>query len=402
MSDAYTPEFLGHVDLKAVRDGAGIESWPPPLDSLHISTDELIHARLAPDCIVENMFYSNLAQLVAAGGTGKTTLFIYIAVHIILGIPLFGNAIKKPGRVLFLTAEDSREMCLGRLRKIMDALDLSDKHRDKVMTDFLILDTVGEERQLVFSDSGNVRATATANQIIDACQDENLAMIAFDPLIAFGASESFVNDNEQAIATACRRIIKQLNVCILLIHHTGQAVARGKIKDAYAGRGGTALPDAARMVLNLHPWEKGDKGNKPPITLTVHPDNQVLVLSQPKLSYAAIPPAIWLAREGFHFEWAKETPLTRNPEVEARERADQLERFLLSELNKDKRYTKTLLREGSLGKLDMTRKELDQALSELVVSNRVINKELSKEERQGSRKTYLYPTEFLQTDGGVN
>lgn len=390
------------TDLKLVENEIGIESWPPPLDSLHISNDELIHARLAPDCIVENMFYSNLAQLVAAGGTGKTTLFIYIAVHIILGKPLFGNAIKKSGSVLFLTAEDSREMCLGRLRKIMDALKLSEKQRDKVMTGFLILDTVGEDRKLVFSDGGNVCMTKTADQIINVCSNNNIAMIAFDPLIAFGASESFVNDNEQAIATACRRIIRQLNVCVLLIHHTGQAAARSKTKDAYAGRGGTALPDAARMVLNLHPWEKGDKGSKPPNTLTIHPDNSVLVLSQPKLSYAAPPPTIWLARDGFNFEWAKETSLTQNPEVEARARADQLERFLLSELNNEKRYTKTQLIEGTLAKLDMTRNEFNQALTELEVNHRLIDKELPKEERKGGRQTYLYPTEFIKTDGGVN
>src|ERR1700683_363673 len=42
---------------------------------------------------------------VAPGGTGKSTLLIYEAVHIILGRLLYGRQIVRPGAALFITAE---------------------------------------------------------------------------------------------------------------------------------------------------------------------------------------------------------------------------------------------------------------------------------------------------------
>ncbi len=382
-------------------DDRDARTWPPALASLVSTADEMNRARLSPDCIIENMLYADLGLMSGAGGAGKTTLFFFMAVHIVLGLRLFGNAIKRSGRVLFITAEDSREICLGRTRRIMDAMNLTDEQRQKVREDLLVIDIVGEERPLIGVEEGNLKLTGMADSITDAYRDESIALIGFDPLVAFGASENMVNDNEQKLVTAFRRISRALNVCILAIHHTGQNSARAKMTDAYAGRGGTALPDGSRMVLVLHPWEKGDKGNNPPSTLTITPDSHVLVLNQPKLSYARKPVPIWIVRNGFLFEGVKEPANIHDPEVEAAACADQLERFLISELKSNRCYTQSQIENGGLQRLDMTRAVFRQAIMDLEVSGRVLHEPLPKNEQRGSRKSYLHPAAFGKNSGEV-
>lgn len=79
--------------------------WSPP-----ITPDELTRARLAPDCIVSNLYYADVGLMIAPGGAGKTTLEMFIAAHIVLGRRVLGEAVEKQGPVLFITAEDSREI----------------------------------------------------------------------------------------------------------------------------------------------------------------------------------------------------------------------------------------------------------------------------------------------------
>lgn len=82
-------------------------SWtlPPP-----ITAGEFASARLTPDCIVEDYLFAHVAVIAAPGGSGKTTLMLYESTHITLGLLLYGLEVHKPGPVLIITAEDSREM----------------------------------------------------------------------------------------------------------------------------------------------------------------------------------------------------------------------------------------------------------------------------------------------------
>jgi RecA-family ATPase len=86
-------------------------------------------------------------------------------------------------------------------------------------------------------------------------------LVTIDPSVSFGVGESGVNDPEQGLIEAGRRLRKTLNCRVRFIHHTGKQVARDQIKDQYAGRGGSAFADGARMVhvlqpLNAAEWHK--------------------------------------------------------------------------------------------------------------------------------------------------
>ncbi len=370
----------------------------PLRGQLTITAEELKAASLTPTCIVESHTYADLAQIVASGGTGKTTLVLHELICISLSRPVWGLKVKKPGWSLIVTAEDQRERLVARIREIMDAMDLSPIERKRAMADLAIWDVTGEQIKLTYARDGNLQLTTLADEIVEAYQDDPPVVVLFDPLVSFGVSEERVNDNEQALVTAARRIIRGLGCCVRYVHHTGQAAARSKTIDQYSGRGGSALPDGSRMTFVLQTWEPDDKLTPPP---GCKPDrhSSITILARPKLSYSPPNlPLIWIKRTGFKFEHFVELNVT--PEQKTNARIEQLHQFLTFELSQDRRYTKRQL-DDCTSKIGMTRAEIREALTELQVSGRVLDQQLPKHLRQGSRKTFLCPSNCAETDGAV-
>jgi regulatory protein RepA len=364
---------------------------PPPRERLFITEDELTRAELTPKCIVENHLYADLAQRVAPGGTGKTTLTLWEAIHIVLGIDLYGCKVVTPGWVLIITAEDRRERLVARLRLIMDAMELSATQRAKVLRGVLPWDVTGEQAKLVQEMDGNLMLTKLPDQIIEAYSDDPPVLVEIDPLVSFGAAEQRVNDNEQALVSAARRIIKGLDCCVRFTHHTGKANAREKSIDQYAGRGGSALPDGSRMTVVLQAWAPTDQGPKPPETLEIEPTSSVTIYARPKLSYCPPNlPLIWIKRDGYVFAWA--TDIQRAPEAVKMERADQLIRFIQSELRAERYHTKNSIREQTVT-LGMSQRQIREAVEELFVSSRLMMRPMPESLRHGRRTDYLCPIE---------
>jgi RecA-family ATPase len=72
------------------------------------------------------------------------------------------------------------------------------------------------------SPHGNVVLTQLADAIVERFRDAPPVMVGFDPAISFGAGERIVNDNEQSLVLAARRIVRGLGCCVRLIAHTGR------------------------------------------------------------------------------------------------------------------------------------------------------------------------------------
>lgn len=362
----------------------------PPRKSLAITADELQTASLTPACIVESHTYADVAQIIAPGGTGKTTLLLHELIRIVLGRSVWGLKVKKPGWSLIVTAEDQRERLVARMREIMATMDLSEHERKRVLSDVAIWDVTGEQIKLAFASDGNLQLTTLADEIVEAYRDDPPVVVLFDPLVSFGAGEGLVNDNEQALVTAARRIIRGLGCCVRYVHHTGKVNAREKALDQYGGRGGSALPDGSRMTTILQTWEPDDR-LKPPPGCKPDKHSSITILARPKLSYAPPNlPLIWIKRTGFHFEHFVDFQAT--PEQKSAARVEQLYQFLTWEMSQDRRYTKNQL-DDCTTKINMTRAEIREALTDLQVSGRVIDCNLPPDQRQGRRKTYLHVVE---------
>jgi|APTNR8051073442_1049403.scaffolds.fasta_scaffold03721_2 RecA-family ATPase len=370
------------------------DTVPPPFRPLKIA--EMASASLHPRCIVENLLYADLALVNAEGGTGKTTMLLYEAVHIALGRDLWGCRVLNPGRTLFITAEDGEEILQGRLREVMAALNLTDYEQRTVCESIMIWDVTGSLVRLAELDArGNLQLTELADQIADTYRDADLAQVILDPVISFSPGERIVNDGEQAVVTACRRIVRGLNCCVRLVHHSGKANARDGAIDQYAGRGGTALPDGSRMITSLASTNRTNLAK--PDGFDLQPGESGFVMARSKLSYAPPQPNIWIRRCGWTFDYFVEEP--RNSDAARDRDADKVADFLTEELHHGRRYTANTLEQS--GKTGLSRSRLRAALAALEVSGRVTPRDLPPELRQGGRKVYLHPLNFAEPRGEV-
>jgi RecA-family ATPase len=281
-------------------------------------------------------------------------------------------------------------------------MELGPEERATVLHSVCVWDVCGEQVKLVRATDGNILLTELADKIVDAYQDDPPIVVVFDPLVSFGASEGMVNDNEQAIVTAARRIVKGLDCCVRVIHHTGKANARDRTLDQYSGRGGSALADGSRMTTVLQTWSgyDGKSQLQPPAGCTPSPRSSITILSRAKLSYSPPGlPLIWIKRTGYTFEHFVAIPVS--PEQARAAKADQLERFLTHQISIDRYHNKTSL-ESECRVMQMSRQELRDALAELQVSGRVVDEDLPKELKYGNRRTYLRPVHVADPFGEID
>lgn len=369
----------GAKDEKNVSNEAPLWTLPDP-----ISDNEFEAANLAPPCIVENYLFADVAVLVAPGGTGKTTLTLYEAIHIVLARSLFGLRIHKPGPVLILTAEDSREMLVARARALAGAMNLSADERAKLQRDLRISDVSGEALKLTLIVGDVVMPAPMVDDIIEQARPLAPVLVNIDPAVSFGVGEARVNDAEQGLIEAARRIRRELGCCVRYVHHSGKQNARDAAIDQYAGRGGSALPDGARMVAVLQPMKPDAWASQTGASLL---DGETgMVLARPKLSYAPPQPDILISRRGYTFTHTSRFEVSKAETLAAH--CDQIVRFLESELAEDRRHTQNSLA-AQAGILNMSRDAVRDAVHTLLARNRVEQVLLPGVQR--GPRTYLRP-----------
>jgi len=296
----------------------------------------------APEFIAHQILPAEIGGLMAPGGVGKTTLLLDMSLRLILGRPLFGHEVLRPGPVLILTAEDGLERVKHRLHRLGQSLNLTDAEIEKLGDCLFVEDMTGLNARFVESDQyGNLSQTATVDRLIETYREAGLVLIVIDPTVFFGPGERFVNDAEAALAQVGARIRRKLKCAVIFVHHTGKANARGGVVDQYAGRGGSALPDGLRFVWVLATHVKDDEDFKAPSTVPSHvmAEGRLLRLHIAKLTDAPRPLApIWLQRSGFGFEVVEPTTESTNDRRAAD--LDKLRAFLAGELEQGIRYSK--------------------------------------------------------------
>ncbi len=275
---------------------------------------ELTGGLKIPDAVVENyMLSAEAGGLVSQGGTGKTTLAIFESIHIILGMDLYGLAIVKPGKVLFMTAEDRRETVGFRLGQILSQMRLTGPQLDKVISEFICIDLSHDGLRLLTANKfGNLTASPLADKLIETYKDDNIAYIHIDPVSLVGPGETSGNDGMAELLRISRRIAKELNAAVRLVHHTSKAVAMEGTLSQYSGRGGAAFADNSRFQHQLTRIETDEirVGRTsylvPPELGCTEEDYQfgrVLALLRHKMSYSELDTRpIFILRHGFGYK----------------------------------------------------------------------------------------------------
>jgi RecA-family ATPase len=218
-------------------------------------------------------------------------------------------------------------------------------------------------------------------------------LVVIDPAVSFGVGEARVNDAEQGLIEAARRIRNALGCAVEYVHHSGKANARDRATDQYSGRGGSALADGARMVSVLAPvtadeWlaETGQE---------LAEDENAIRLALPKLSYCPKQPDILIRRRGYLFEHVE--PSTNGKQAAVAANADMIHRLLVSELQAGRRHSKNTLEH----QVELKRTDLRAALDWLEACGR-LEWRANPSGGQGGRRHYLHPVASPNGNGEAN
>jgi len=352
-----------------------------------ISDNEWWAARVAQPPIVDRWFYEDVGCFIAPGGTGKTTLLLFQVIHIVLGRELFGYEVTNPGPVVILTAEDSRETLVARLRQMCFQMSLTPEEIQTVREEVIITDVSGKGIKLTTVEKDVVMPSRQLDRLAVEVGVRNASLLIVDPLVSFGVGESRVNDAEQGMIDAARRIRNAAKCGVLYVHHTGKENARNKTTDQYSGRGGSALADGARMVhvlqrLNPDQWTEatGDE---------LQDDDVGFVLARPKMTWCAPQPDIFLKRHGYLFTRFDHIGETAGVSAAVTIVANRVWRFLKDELLKGTRYTQNSLVKAKVASQAATR----LAVERLITEGRVVYEDMGNGGRGGARH-YLRPIEL--------
>lgn len=316
--------------------GMSFGTWPAPTP---ITSDEWRGASSSPRAIVAHLLFADVGLVVAAGGTGKTTLVGWLAAHIVLGVEFCGRSIVAPGRVVILTAEDNRELLVARLRKVVSEMyphgGMDWNEREAVMSAIrdriIIIDVSASVVRLTRIERDVVRVdTAAVDALAGLLGPLSPSLLVIDPAVSFGVGEARVNDAEQGLIEAARRLRAAIGCGVLFVHHTGKANAREKTEDQYSGRGGSALADGSRMVFVLNRLEPKDWQAQTGRAL--EPGETGLKISVAKLSYCEPQAPLYVARKGYKFTHVAPAAQT-DDEREADEESTVLS-FVMSEIDK--------------------------------------------------------------------
>lgn len=256
----------------------------PPL--LAYPVDEYKTARLTPPCIVESYLYEDTGLLLGDGGLGKSTVQLFEMIRIINGWNVWGRVVRKPGPCAYITAEDQAERIRGKAWRLMSAMDLSDADRKRTVAGLHIMDLMGEDARLIDAD---YNPTPLVAHIIDAAAPVAPVVTVLDPLA------DYIDEENNPDYKALHRVLSQIRLavggCVRAVHHVSQAAAKGKDAGQHAARGGTALPNKARMVATI----TKDR-------IEGEPGKQLLRISLPKSTYTADQPPIEIVRSGWRFD----------------------------------------------------------------------------------------------------
>lgn len=344
-----------------------------------ISEIEWNTARTSQPPIIDRWFYEDVGCFIAPGGTGKTTLLLFQLIHIVLGWELFGHEVMNPGPVVLLTAEDSRETLVARLRQMALQLQLTDEQIRSVREDVIITDVSGKGIKLTTVEKDVVMPSAQLDRLIVNIGVLNPSLVIIDPLVSFGVGESRVNDAEQGMIDAARRIRNAVKCGVIYVHHTGKANARDRTLDQYSGRGGSALADGSRMVhvlCRLTPDEWTEATG-----YMLEGDEAGFLLARPKMTWCPPQPDIYIMRRGYVFTRFDHIGETAGAMRVNQIADDKVWQFLKDEYLNGIKHTQNSVEDAKV----LPQKATRQAVKRLLKDQRLASEDLGTGGRGGAR-----------------
>jgi len=294
--------------VRRLRDWQPSTGEPPQLPDIVQAVRGLIRA-------------GKVGALVAAGGTGKTTLLLILAVCHANGLPFFGMEVLE-GTFVLLSNDDPLEDLQRALELVMEAMGLNAREKVQARRRVRLHSLQGEAGTKAFTESisGSVVSTGLQDLVLEALGPiPDLVGIAIDTLRQFSGGSS---NDEQVInitIAGATEIALRTGAYVIVCHHTGKQNYRDGVQDQYCGSGSAAIADNCRFVLLLQTTTWTDIESKVQRTGQERGDPLVLLSTRGSLLMKPAEP-IFLHRHDYFIGRVAGAVMTKDQQVDERDR----------------------------------------------------------------------------------
>lgn len=201
-----------------------------------------------------------ITSLLAPGGAGKSTLQLVVAIHLALGLDLWGyrNMTGRAWKSIVYDSEDSLGEMSSRVYAICTALNL-----DPVLAGSRIILASGKTHaklRLVNGGQNPTVNTEGAAWLVQAASDPDVAMVALNPLNKLHSANG--NDNVQMtfVMETLEALAETCDVALFLAHHVSKpsGSTTRMAGNAYIGQGAATIVDSSRKAFTMVPPDDQD------------------------------------------------------------------------------------------------------------------------------------------------
>lgn len=197
------------------------------------------------DFVLPGFLAGSVGALVSPGGMGKTMFAMELAVAVASGYDIlsFEKMVSgwkfKPSAVTYLSAEDSPEILVNRLKAIADYL--GKKEKKLMIKNLKVGSLIAHPHDIGTTEGRNILRSAA----------ESSRLVILDTFRRFQNGD----ENSSKEMTHALQIIEQIcsetRCAVLILHHTSKAGAQEFGDSAQAIRGSSVLTDNMRFQMNL-------------------------------------------------------------------------------------------------------------------------------------------------------
>jgi RecA-family ATPase len=303
-------------------DALPVPEWVRSMRLWQPTIRELGWRHIEPQHAVQGLIrVGKVGTLVAAGGTGKTTLLLMLAICHATGRQFLGLDVTV-GTFVLISGDDPQEDLEDALELVMQAMKLDASEVNAVRARVRVHSLQGESGVKTFARHahGSIQATGLEEYVIAAFEGiTDLVGVALDTLRQFSGGSS--NDEEviKLTVAGATEIARRTGAYIILPHHTGKQNYRDGVQDMYCGSGSAAIADNCRFVLLLQTARWTDIESKVRRTGKERGDPLVLMSTRGSLLMRPAEP-IFLHRDNYFIGRIAGATLTREQQEDEKDR----------------------------------------------------------------------------------
>ena len=287
------------------------------------------------EMIIEKMLPRGIVSMIfSAGGAGKSTLMLYLAIRITLAetyprLVFMASAITG-GTVVILTAEDPdiilNQRYIGIIRGI--AAEISEDTsvvRAIVDEKLRIVSTFGQPLSLFGLKNEKIRPTPSFRHFLSYLEElRGISLVIIDTKTRFSPGEDEGNVAAAQEIAFYELIARRINATVMLLHHTSKKSRDGSQTGQQAYRGVTALFDHTRASWYFRPITEIEAVNN---EIPSEDMDKFFVFENAKNNYVIRHAPVLIKRDGYSY-----TCRTISPRLSREQKADAKKQNLIDDV----------------------------------------------------------------------